>query len=425
MSSVDQNNVATVVALYWAVSISMVYLNKVLLSNSNASIANAPMFLTWFQCFITTLICKGLGIINNRSKDYHIISKTTPSKSFTEDDSSKRDPDLLASLLREYPPVSYDYKTGIQILPLTTIFVLMITLNNICLEHVEVSFYNIARSLSLVFNVIFTYLLLNKSTSIVTIGTLLIVIVGFLLGIDGEMNFSLFGTIAGVMSSVFVSLNSIYTSKLLPRVNNDKSVLLFYNNYNATLMFIPLIIVYESATIVSNYERFFSLLFWMTMLLSGLFGFAIGLVTVMQVKATSPLTHNISGTAKAAVQSLFAFYLWGNSYSWKGLLGLCLVLCGSMLYAFVQMREDERKAVIANSVRKSLQADNNTSCSSGNDIEEKTSLLLNDSSSGDRYRGTETDVEKSEISSTTFNDGINGAQNYILKFHKGLPTLKI
>ena len=39
-------------------------------------------------------------------------------------------------------------------------------------------------------------------------------------------------------------------------------------------------------------------------------GFAIGLVTVMQVKATSPLTHNISGTAKAAVQvSIFCFCL--------------------------------------------------------------------------------------------------------------------
>ena len=40
---------------------------------------------------------------------------------------------------------------------------------------------------------------------------------------------------------------------------------------------------------------------------TGATGFAIGLVTVMQVKATSPLTHNISGTAKAAVQvSLFS-----------------------------------------------------------------------------------------------------------------------
>jgi hypothetical protein len=38
------------------------------------------------------------------------------------------------------------------------------------------------------------------------------------------------------------------------------------------------------------------------MTISGIMGFGIGLVTVLQVKATSPLTHNISGTAKAAFQ---------------------------------------------------------------------------------------------------------------------------
>ncbi len=44
------------------------------------------------------------------------------------------------------------------------------------------------------------------------------------------------------------------------------------------------------------------------MTLTGIMGFAIGLVTVMQVKATSPLTHNISGTAKAAFQVTYIIY---------------------------------------------------------------------------------------------------------------------
>lgn len=38
------------------------------------------------------------------------------------------------------------------------------------------------------------------------------------------------------------------------------------------------------------------------MTISGIMGYGIGLVTVLQIKATTPLTHNISGTAKAAVQ---------------------------------------------------------------------------------------------------------------------------
>jgi solute carrier family 35 (GDP-fucose transporter), member C1 len=45
-----------------------------------------------------------------------------------------------------------------------------------------------------------------------------------------------------------------------------------------------------------------SSIFWSAMTVAGFFGFAIGIVTVLQIKATSPLTHNISGTAKAAVQ---------------------------------------------------------------------------------------------------------------------------
>ena len=96
----------------------------------------------------------------------------------------------------------------ISILPLSLTFVGMIIFNNICLQYVEVSFYNVARSLSIVFNVIFTYLIMGKSTSLVVCCTLLVVIIGFYVGIDGEINFSLLGTMSGVLSSVFVSLNS-------------------------------------------------------------------------------------------------------------------------------------------------------------------------------------------------------------------------
>lgn len=78
-----------------------------------------------------------------------------------------------------------------------------------------------------------------------TCSTLLLVMFGFYLGIDGEVNFSLLGTAAGVVSSVFVSLNGIFTSKVLAKVNDDKSLLLFYNNVNAMFLFIPLIIFFE------------------------------------------------------------------------------------------------------------------------------------------------------------------------------------
>lgn len=308
-----RSHVIGVVALYWFVSISMVYLNKVLLTSSDASIP-APIFVTWYQCVMTCFICVILGNIGEKTRQ-------TEGESFFD----------------QYPKIEYDLKACMSVLPLSLVFVGMIAFNNVCLQHVEVSFYNVARSLSIVFNVIFSFTILGKATDWLTCSTLLVVLTGFYLGIDGEINFSLLGTTAGVLSSIFVSLNSIYTSKILPKVNNDKSLLLFYNNFNASFMFIPLICYHEFQIIIENSSKFLSILFWISMTVSGIMGFAIGLVTVLQVKATSPLTHNISGTAKAAVQSLLAFYIWGNQYTINGIMGILLVIIGSGLYAWCQM----------------------------------------------------------------------------------------
>eukprot|EP01042_Synura_sphagnicola_P003206 gene3206-3963_t len=163
------------------------------------------------------------------------------------------------------------------------------------------------------------------------------------MGIEGEINFSLIGTLSGVLSSVFVSLNSIYTSKVLPKVDNDKSLLLYYNNFNASVLFLPLIFLFESEIILENVDKLLSPSFWFAMTVTGIMGYAIGLVTVLQVKATSPLTHNISGTAKAAVQSLMAFSIWGNEATVKGVAGIFLVIFGSGLYTWVQMMTTAKK----------------------------------------------------------------------------------
>ena len=50
-----------------------------------------------------------------------------------------------------------------QILPLSIVFVGMITFNNLCLKNVGVAFYTVGRSLTTVFNVVSIYLLFMSS----------------------------------------------------------------------------------------------------------------------------------------------------------------------------------------------------------------------------------------------------------------------
>jgi len=206
----------------------------------------------------------------------------------------------------------------------------------------QVSFYNVARSLTILFNVVFTYFMLNTKTSQAVLASLGVVVLGFFLGSEGEVNFSLIGTLFGVTSSCFVSLNSIFTKRLMPVVDNDKWRLAFYNNVNASFLFFPLMFMFGEHRIIQLHAyKLWDFQYWLMMSLAGVLGFLIGIVTVMQITFTSPLTHNISGTAKACLQTILAYTWFKNAYTLNAILGLGLVLVGSLAYAIVRMREEE------------------------------------------------------------------------------------
>jgi len=333
--------ITSVVLTYWFVSISMVYLNKILMSNEGLSIS-APLFVTWFQCVVTVVICWFAGKLGDRAR-----SKLPQYTALPSDLEASKSPAPIQkpSFFAQFPKATYNCKTGRKIFPLSLVFVGMITFNNVCLKMVEVSFYNVARSLTIVFNVFFTWAILGMTSSCKTIMCLLIVIIGFVIGAWGELNFSLWGTLAGVMSSLFVSLNSIFTKKVLPVVDDNHWTLTFYNNCNACILFIPITVYYEAEIIIEGLtNQLKTPEFWIAMTVAGFFGFSIGIVTVLQIKATSPLSHNISGTAKAAVQSMLAFYLWKNDATVLGVLGIFTVLGGSLIYTFVKMSENRQAA---------------------------------------------------------------------------------
>jgi len=300
-----------VVACYWFVSITLVFVNKSLLSGSTK--LEAPLFVTFYQCVVTVAACYAIR---------------TAARMFPERIS--------------FPSLELDVNIIKQVLPLSIVFVGMITFNNLCLKNVGVSFYYIGRSLTTVFNVLMTYFILGQKTSLSAIACCGTIVGGFYLGVDQEDasgTFSLSGTIYGVLASLFVSLFSIYTKKTLPVVDGSIWSLTFYNNVNACILFVPLMVMFGEIPILLNFEYLSSLNFWLLMTVGGIFGFAIGYVTGLQIKTTSPLTHNISGTAKAAAQTVLATHWFQETKSSLWWISNMVVLGGSMAYARVRQLE--------------------------------------------------------------------------------------
>jgi len=88
-------------------------------------------------------------------------------------------------------------------------------------------------------------------------------------------------------------------------------------------------------------ELLYSAVFWTLMNITAILGFLIGILTVIQIKLTSPLTHNMAGTAKACLQKLLALVIWQNPWTWRGMIGVLLVILGGLIYAYVRSGESK------------------------------------------------------------------------------------
>jgi len=303
------------VSSYWVCSISLVFINKYLLSSPELKL-DAPLFVTWFQSLCTVVLCFACSAV------------------------SARFPDFI-----KFPKMTFDQKISRDVLPLSLIFVGMISMNNLCLKYVGVSFYYVGRSLTTVFNVVCSYIILGHHTSKRALLCCLVIIAGFFLGVnqeDAAGSLSMIGVIYGVLASLFVALNAIYTKKTLSSVGDSIWRLTMYNNLNAFFIFIPLMLLNGELGVIPYFEHITTLHFWSMMCLSGFFGFVMGYVTGWQIQVTSALTHNISGTAKAAAQTLMAVVIWAEVKPFLWWCSNAIVLIGSAAYTFVQKQDLDR-----------------------------------------------------------------------------------
>lgn len=277
---------------------------------------NATLFVTWFQCLVSTTICVTITFLSHKF------------------------PRLFPFNLPQADP--FNWNTVKNVIPLSILFTTMISTNNLCLRYVSVAFYYVGRSLTTIFNVILTYVFLKEKQSFQSILCCFVIIAGFFLGVDQESlteTFSMIGTIFGIIGSLALSMYSIQTKKTLPYLNGEVWLLSYYNNIYSIFLFLPLIIINGEIDTVMKYEHIGKAWFWATMVLGGICGFLIGYVTTLQIKVTSPLTHNISGTAKACAQTILATSYFNETKAFLWWLSNLVVLFGSFGYARVKQVE--------------------------------------------------------------------------------------
>jgi GDP-fucose transporter C1 len=295
------------VSFYMIVSIGLVFLNRLVLTDREETAG--ALFVSWYQFLVAYVIIL-------------IITTFCPT----------------VPLLNLFPPIHYHIPILIKVLPVSVAYLLMIGFNNKCLEYVSVSGYQIVRSLSIVFNIVLTYLILGDPTSIRASIACAVVIIGFALGVEGEAGLSIRGAVYGVLASVFVALYAIMVKKVIGLLDGNEYLLIEYNTPVSIVAMTPLVWFAGEFNVFSEGR---SVRFWGIQTFAGIVGFIINIAIFLNIKYTTPLTHNLSGTVKACIQTMLAFVVFPNSeiMTVPKFIGTFLVITASAYYAWVRKRE--------------------------------------------------------------------------------------
>lgn len=375
-------------AAYWIISIGMVFINQFVLSDDILT-DDLTVFITIFQILFALSILLTLNhitkhyfsdMISDDQEETSLNSISTSSNSVDDNEdendsdhltasmsakliekpyangssnnplprrasSSSDNQDSLIHLLVVKIPHRLNLETCKVVFPLSILYIGMLLLNNFCLKNVGVAFYFVSRSLTTVFNVVFTRLLINEPVSRGTLICCGFIVLGFILGIDQESvigSLSVLGVVFGVASSLFTSLFSIYTKKTLAKLDKNIWTLVLYNNINAILLCTPLLIVHGDVQALVS-DKVINPTFWTLLSISGVMAFFISIVTNASIKYTSPLTHNISGTAKACLQTVIAVIYYHDHKSTLWWLSNITILVASAAYSRIKQLEMERR----------------------------------------------------------------------------------
>ncbi|OII77047.1 hypothetical protein cand_022150 [Cryptosporidium andersoni] len=300
--------------LYGIVSIILVVLNKRILTGD----FGYPLITTWIQQ-ICGLICYVFAYL------------------------------LTSSLIPKYNVFSkpgFNLKYIKVCLPMSISCIAFISLSNTCLKYVPVSSYAIARSLTLLFNVIFSVLLLKQSISKICIIACLIVMTGFTIGSYDSQALNIYGIMTGALSSIFQSIYIVQIKKVTPALNNAEFLTYWYNVLITS--FFAFIFIY----IFSENKAFNELLLMSPfqiinticpIVLSGILNFIFGLITYWCIQVTSPIAYNLTGYVKSGLQSLIGVITNGETLSFITLLSLSMTIGGSAMYTFARLSENDQK----------------------------------------------------------------------------------
>ena len=297
--------ISMVIVSYWIIAMAMVFINKQLISGHDTGV-DISVFLVWVQ----TLLGISTIMLLRCVRTYLKLQWELP---LFHLNSLLHSDMILASMLF----------TG------TLIF------NNLMLKYISVAFYQLARSLTLIFVILFSNMVLQEKISWKISVSCLLIVLGFYIGVDEELfsqGLHFLGVVYGVAASLTAALCGVFYKRVQVRENPSSLQMTFNNQLISFITLSPLLYSTSQLSDFLDSPLAGNSTVALLLLLSGLASILMGWISARLISLTSPLTHNISINTKSVLQTLLAVLWTGEARSFSWWLGNALVMGGIGTY---------------------------------------------------------------------------------------------
>ncbi|ORY82535.1 hypothetical protein BCR37DRAFT_392748 [Protomyces lactucae-debilis] len=219
-----------------------------------------------------------------------------------------------------------------------------------CVEAVDGTVFNLVRGLVLPFAVGLSALFLTPPTR-TSLLPIAVICLGFYFGTVSEHTEiqdigGHYGLAVGVLSSFFAALDLTVTKSTL----DDYSLydLLYVTNMAAVAATLPMILLgteYTDHLVISamtNGETAGLRSFMLKASVCGILTFFAAILALVQLKLTSPTTHQITTGARGVLQSILSVMILGERLERPQMVSILVITGGTIGYAYQKEREHSR-----------------------------------------------------------------------------------
>ena len=216
--------------------------------------------------------------------------------------------------------------------------------NIICLSKIDAIMHQVTRGITLPMTALLGPLLGNDSSSWRVLLICCAIFSGFVVAVSGDIrstNLSIFGVVAGLISSFINAYNAQFIKTRFSGRNKFSAIdLVYYNNIFSAILLIPVALLYEGSQLssINNWGHVS-----IVAVITGILGVIINYAGFLQIQVTSPITHCVSSAARGIFQVLASNLILREKLTICRTVGTGLSLVASSLFPIVKSYDNEIK----------------------------------------------------------------------------------